>query len=513
MSVSHFLFRVREYRPDIGLDKIVGHCLPIAPAEEVKSRLLARAGFKPEPEERRAHRASFIEENPALRGMPAMRCLIFDDGESERSVVLEDDPVRSISIDHSAPATLLPIVDALADLGPFVILGDDGGVNDPVRLASRDPIAGEPPPFEVHRSEAPSGSSTLSPCWCLSTRRYLTATYSPVLAGGRIVISVGGYIAALDPASGSRVWGLNFPRGHLHLTPATGSVLAGGDYQDLYSISTIDGSVLWRSPVEGRLTSPATLCPDGRIVAGSATGSVACFAPDGRPLWKKRLPTAIYTPIRWAGDRLLVPTNDGSIHVLDHDGEEITFVQVGSNWIEVLVLGRWAFICTLEPRESGCVRRYTLPHLDDPIRVDERSPGSRFMGALGEDLFAHVVTESKGRQILVLVDPGTLNILHEIPCDAQISPMSPLGGGLWAIGLRPLRQSKQNQAVAILKPEKGQILCREELSGQGWCDSAVLGGNGYLFTTWRGEGPQNCLQAFRLNLSDEPGSQPASSPS
>ncbi len=117
MSTSHMLFRLKAPLPKdpskrpgiVELDRI-----PFGTAEEIRGRLLATPGFE-----------------------EGWGCIQLTSGTRSFELYLIEDPVKCISVARSSAWDVLPVVDALYDLGPFAIYSDQEAAHDPDELRNR----------------------------------------------------------------------------------------------------------------------------------------------------------------------------------------------------------------------------------------------------------------------------------------------------------------------------------------------------------------------------------------
>lgn len=147
----------------------------------------------------------------------------------------------------------------------------------------------------------------------------------PVIAGGVVyVANAGGRIAALDLASGDRIWtaaeGAGGP-----LWVAGGSVFLVNDVNELVRLSAADGSLIWRQPLPGfvdpdsrqrseRHVHYGPVLAGGRLVVASSEGVIRQFDPaSGAYLGEIALPGGAASTPAVANGTLYVITQDGQL--------------------------------------------------------------------------------------------------------------------------------------------------------------------------------------------------------
>lgn len=107
----------------------------------------------------------------------------------------------------------------------------------------------------------------------------------------------------------------------LSVCEANPPLFCAGTWGGSLRVHVPDG-VAWERPVPGTIGAIAAREEAGRIVAGSWEGTVAAFALDGTPLWRRRLSDAVVRVALPPGGRpVVVALADGTLLGLDGDGE------------------------------------------------------------------------------------------------------------------------------------------------------------------------------------------------
>jgi outer membrane protein assembly factor BamB len=249
-------------------------------------------------------------------------------------------------------------------------------VASPVATPGTRAIDGDVPAYLGDASH--SGAMTGPPpaknprlAWRFDTGSEILA--SPVVADGTVfVANRGGYLYAVDAASGQQRWRLEvgqyvqrttptYRDGMLYLVSGfdtlavdadtgeivwkttiryagTASPTVAGDAvyivsQEgwLYALSAKDGSELWKTATDGISFGSPSVGSD-RLVVCTDSGRVLAMNPEtGRQSWGRDLDASVYTTPVISGDLAWIVTADGQLHGLDlEDGEEIVTLETTS---------------------------------------------------------------------------------------------------------------------------------------------------------------------------------------
>jgi outer membrane protein assembly factor BamB len=190
--------------------------------------------------------------------------------------------------------------------------------------AARAAPTGEPP-WPVFRGDAarsgaravaaPSGLESL---W---QARVGTVVASPVVGPGAVLVpTTDGRLLFLEPAGGRRLHEVRLGSG-VESTPALagGVAVVGTDDGELIVVDVATGDERYRVRL-GQMVRSSPIVVDGRVLIGvveGRTGAVAALDVDtGRVAWTRKLGAVFSSPAR-VGDRVLVGSDDGSLHALD----------------------------------------------------------------------------------------------------------------------------------------------------------------------------------------------------
>lgn len=202
--------------------------------------------------------------------------------------------------------------------------------------------------------------------WCrsdLGHRENLTTLAHPVVVDGALVGTFAGQLPALfalDPATGAKRW----PDGPVHgiyalpategadlgaalLQVVTGGITPDPGGADVYvvrlgsrveRVRAADGSVVWSSAFHGWFNPASPVVVGDAVVASTSTGQVWCYErATGERRWTTVVSTggplamgsyradgaSVLAGVLAVGDRLLQPTGDGRIVVLDAAGGDV----------------------------------------------------------------------------------------------------------------------------------------------------------------------------------------------
>lgn len=173
----------------------------------------------------------------------------------------------------------------------------------------------------AERSGARPGASpvSLTPLW---QARVGAVIASPVLTGSLAAVTTSdGRLLLLDRQSGRQVHEMRLASAS-ESSPAVaeGVLHVGTDDGELVGVDLADGSERYRVKL-GQLVRSSPLVAGNRVIVGvvesKTTGAVVAVDPaKGKLLWVRKL-GAVFSSAALSGTRLLVGSDDGSLHALD----------------------------------------------------------------------------------------------------------------------------------------------------------------------------------------------------
>jgi outer membrane protein assembly factor BamB len=136
---------------------------------------------------------------------------------------------------------------------------------------------------------------------------------SPVMAGGRVIVQVGGekqhYLVAFDPASGTVAWSSSPGAGAVYVSPVLATLhgvpqLVTVSNEKVMGLSPADGSLLWSlaRPNEPEPSRSPVVLPEGRVLVPSWNEAtvIAVTREDGvfkaAEVWRKPVLKSSYSP-------------------------------------------------------------------------------------------------------------------------------------------------------------------------------------------------------------------------
>ncbi len=243
---------------------------------------------------------------------------------------------------------------------------------------------------------------------------------------GRVYAHSGGkFIVALDASTGEEIWRQTaLTPFHSAPTIAEGRVYLTTDDNELFALSTEDGSVLWThrsiSETARLITAPSPAVLGETVIAPFTSGEiVALRAQNGTVLWSDSLTrTGGLTPLSSINDIAASPVILGDhVYALSHSGIMAAFdLRSGERQWELpagglhapSVVGNYLYVVTVDAevvaiqRETGQVRWITeLPAFKNERRRRDRISWAGPVMAGGRLL----VASSEGE--LVFLDPAT----------------------------------------------------------------------------------------------------------
>jgi outer membrane protein assembly factor BamB len=160
--------------------------------------------------------------------------------------------------------------------------------------------------------------ASLQPLW---TADVGASVASPLIAAGLVLAATtDGRLVWLDPASGRLLHVLKLASA-IESSPALAgaSVLLGTDDGECVAVDSAAGTVLWRTKL-GEVVRSSPLPVGDRTLVGvieaKGAGGLVALDAKGKPTWKARL-QAVFSSCALAGTRVLVGSDDGSLHAVD----------------------------------------------------------------------------------------------------------------------------------------------------------------------------------------------------
>lgn len=155
-------------------------------------------------------------------------------------------------------------------------------------------------------------------------------------------------LVAVSLTDGKPVWTVECPTS---AAPAAGGglVFTGGD-AGIESRAQKDGTLAWRRPIEGRITS--LYWDTGWLLATTEKGPLAAVrAVDGELLWQRDLGAPLHTAPALAGDRLYLSLDGGQIVALSlQTGEVIWTHKLDQPGVGILALADRLYVGSLDDR-------------------------------------------------------------------------------------------------------------------------------------------------------------------
>ncbi len=145
-----------------------------------------------------------------------------------------------------------------------------------------------------------------------------------------------GYINTTLPSSPKPCWDVDIDRGYIDASPVYAEdkvfVVTGGEYPDKRSnavaIDALTSEIIWMTPIEGwgwQLATPC--CDDGRVFAGSTTGTLHCFdSSNGDELWRFSITPSgngiVSSPVVY-DNTVFFGGNDGFVYALNAENSNL----------------------------------------------------------------------------------------------------------------------------------------------------------------------------------------------
>jgi hypothetical protein len=193
---------------------------------------------------------------------------------------------RCIVAHRAAPWDLLPVVEALTDLGPFAIFDPQTGRwHAPEEFAASE---ARPAPALFREPKRPVRSGLLGALWAASSKERLISP-SLLATDEGVVVSAAGRITFVDRAGRER-WSVQPGRGGTARLAAHGLVYVGGE-PSLSALRADDGRTAWSAPMSRRASASLIQLGDDALAAGTAEGEVLLLARDGTVRWAVRAPS------------------------------------------------------------------------------------------------------------------------------------------------------------------------------------------------------------------------------
>ncbi len=245
--------------------------------------------------------------------------------------------------------------------------------------------------------------------WRLEVGQYVQRT-TPTYRDGTLYLVAGFDTLAVDADTGEIVWKTTIRyAGTASPTVAGGAVYIVSQEGWLYALSAKDGSELWKTATDGiSFGSPSV--GGGRLVVGTDSGRVVGMNPEtGRQAWRRDLDASVYTTPVITGDMVWIVTADGQLHGLglEDGGDRVTLETTseltvtaadGSVYVPSSDGGLYAF-----DQASGAVRWFASaggPVKAGPVRAGSQiviAGGNRIAGidaASGDQLWYYLAGDA-----------------------------------------------------------------------------------------------------------------------
>jgi outer membrane assembly lipoprotein YfgL len=171
-------------------------------------------------------------------------------------------------------------------------------------------------------------------------------------------------LEAFEPKiAGRQVWLEQIGPVRFPLVPAArdGAFIVAGSSGTVRSLAAEDGRERWRADAGAAIA--AGVGTDGRFTSVvTRDNEVVTFGAKGEPLWRKRVPAAVFSPPFVAGERVFVMTVDRVVHAFDaldgrrlwvyqKAGEPLTLAQPGVlvAYKNTLLAGQGPRLAAIEP--------------------------------------------------------------------------------------------------------------------------------------------------------------------
>jgi hypothetical protein len=432
MSHTYILIRVREpkYGNHFELDEHA--MLPFGSAAEVTARLLALPQFTQDRFGRLVYTGYGCMYEVSLRSYPTTN----------------PDAITTIYIEYTAPWDLLPIIDAMPDLGPFAILHEGTfQLEDPAVYRPRDL---EPATTAFLQEALPRGAATgglFSLAWQAKATgwefRYCSLTFhsTSVICPGKAVLET------LDRHTGLPRWSRSWNRSRFVAAAAKDVIIVAGNHPWIFGLSPHDGSILWRcpfdEPFQGWVQRPPVVVPSGLALVGAMRGSICAVTTDrGEIIWKTAVGGTIVNLVPVNADTVLVAWTSkglGNLSSMDVATGQVlaqhTFPPQGNpgnlvpEFDQLAVAGRH-LVCSLP---DGLVR-LTVPDLTECTTIKDAPTPRAFIRvvALADELVAfwHPLEPTRGE--IRVFDVASLEGRYEIPVAGVRPNFTRVDPTLWA---------------------------------------------------------------------------------
>ena len=173
--------------------------------------------------------------------------------------------------------------------------------------------------------------------WTLALNSQLTVP--PAYDAQRVYFGLDGErLVAYEIADGSQVW---LVPARPMTQPAVGDdLIFCAEPDDLVARRIGDGSIAWRQPLPGELSTPLVAL-SGWLIAVTGEGSIFVFrGTDGHLVWRRDIGSPAHAAPALAEGRVYIPTVDGRIVALRvESGDPVWERKLGGTANDVLVLG------------------------------------------------------------------------------------------------------------------------------------------------------------------------------
>jgi outer membrane protein assembly factor BamB len=212
-------------------------------------------------------------------------------------------------------------------------------------------------------------------------RRDIESAWSPVLAGGMVVIAASDEIHALRADTGDGVWRSEVPGPVLAPLAVTATrVVALTAPKELIGFAADTGALAWSRTLDDAVVMPALAADDQAVYLTSGSRVLAVSLDDGTVRWQRELRGRLHS-LAVGRDRVLVGSSANALHALDtRSGDLLWTFNTGGGVTGVAVDGDVVYVVSLDNLLRAVNRSNGNQRWKRPLATRPAAPPQPFIG-------------------------------------------------------------------------------------------------------------------------------------
>lgn len=294
----------------------------------------------------------------------------------------------------------------------------------------------------------------------------IESAWPPLVHDGIVYLAASDELHALDAATGTHRWRVNFGRGAmapLEITQDTLIAITSPD--EVWAFKLADGSRLWGTPLGGRTGRASMVIRDGGVYVAFVDRLVCLNLADGKVRWDLPLPGEL-SSVAIAKDRVFAGSTSNEIYAVDPDRGRLAWkFRFGGDVVGIAATDDRIFVASLDNLLRALNRSNGNQIWKRPLSTRPTTSPQVFEGVVAmaaADSLATFDTRT-GMPIGTYDAPNLLQgrpLVDPTPAPFAVSMLVVTRDGR-ALGLRPVEMMLREMAVQPLTTLPGRPLLKE----------------------------------------------------